>query len=562
MATRKRYPGPVPFEASDRQLFFGRQRDIDRLAQLIQLERMVVLFGKSGMGKTSLLNAGVVPQLKDSNPKLKEMFVRVRRAIPNDPLTLRQIFSQHIEDLPNAFPLLDKLAEELPDQEANSIWTQFKRYQLAHGTDKTYLIVFDQFEEFFTHPTAEIDSFLRELSELFYTTVPQAYRDAILKLSREGTKLTDETVNLLFAPIQVKIVFSLRIENLSEMTRLAPYFPSILSTTHQLNTLQKEEAEAAIIGPAQMSGDFDSPPFAFAPAALDSVFDALFDKERKQIECFQLQIVCEYLASVARQKGARADSMIVFTVVELGDLKKVYEDYYLRQINKLKTEERVLAQLVLEKELLINDQRYLKYSQAIEDETGATPELLEKLVNSNLIRAEVLPGGKYYEISHDQFIPALKKARQAREDDERLQRHLDAQKEARKLEEERTKFENARRLDKIEKEAIKAMRKESTRKTFRFFWERAVRKERANLVRSYLLLGGIVVSVLTILGMGIYFAISERAEDRQFKVWQEQLRQTNDALRQQIEQGNLPAEQTRELLKQYESLQQSTLEKD
>ena len=61
-----RYPGAQPFTAGDRRIFYGRETDTRRLAALIRLEQMVVLYGTSGLGKSSLLNAAVVPRLEES----------------------------------------------------------------------------------------------------------------------------------------------------------------------------------------------------------------------------------------------------------------------------------------------------------------------------------------------------------------------------------------------------------------------------------------------------------------------------------------------------------------
>ena len=58
-----RYPGVRPFPEGDKSLFFGRDRDIADLYEMVRAERLVVLFGKSGYGKSSLLNAGVLPRL-------------------------------------------------------------------------------------------------------------------------------------------------------------------------------------------------------------------------------------------------------------------------------------------------------------------------------------------------------------------------------------------------------------------------------------------------------------------------------------------------------------------
>ena len=61
-----RYLGVQPFKTSDKHIFFGRDEDIDNLLDLIMLEKLIVLFGKSGYGKSSLLSAGIVPKLTDS----------------------------------------------------------------------------------------------------------------------------------------------------------------------------------------------------------------------------------------------------------------------------------------------------------------------------------------------------------------------------------------------------------------------------------------------------------------------------------------------------------------
>lgn len=59
--------GLVPFAESERDVFFGRDRERDELAALITAEgfRAGLLYGESGVGKTSLLRAGLVPHLRD-----------------------------------------------------------------------------------------------------------------------------------------------------------------------------------------------------------------------------------------------------------------------------------------------------------------------------------------------------------------------------------------------------------------------------------------------------------------------------------------------------------------
>ena len=60
---QKRYPGVKPFATTEQELFFGRDRDIEDLWNLLWLSKLVVLFGKSGYGKSSLINAGILPEI-------------------------------------------------------------------------------------------------------------------------------------------------------------------------------------------------------------------------------------------------------------------------------------------------------------------------------------------------------------------------------------------------------------------------------------------------------------------------------------------------------------------
>jgi len=59
------YVGARPFHAEDRRVFFGRDQETRDLVGLLISSRAVLLHSKSGIGKTSLLNAGLIPQLEE-----------------------------------------------------------------------------------------------------------------------------------------------------------------------------------------------------------------------------------------------------------------------------------------------------------------------------------------------------------------------------------------------------------------------------------------------------------------------------------------------------------------
>jgi tetratricopeptide (TPR) repeat protein len=65
MSVEQPYPGTRPFQAADRGRFFGRTAEAGALAELWQTNRLTIVHGYAGSGKTSLLRAGVLPSVQD-----------------------------------------------------------------------------------------------------------------------------------------------------------------------------------------------------------------------------------------------------------------------------------------------------------------------------------------------------------------------------------------------------------------------------------------------------------------------------------------------------------------
>jgi len=58
------FRGLLPFEPQHAALFFGRDREIEDVASLLEERRLLAVTGVSGSGKSSLVLAGVVPMLQ------------------------------------------------------------------------------------------------------------------------------------------------------------------------------------------------------------------------------------------------------------------------------------------------------------------------------------------------------------------------------------------------------------------------------------------------------------------------------------------------------------------
>jgi tetratricopeptide (TPR) repeat protein len=77
------YVGPRPYRAAERHIFFGRTEDALAIASLWSHNRLTVIHGQAGVGKSSLINAAVVPLLDNTKFNVLPMGrVTTRRAFP------------------------------------------------------------------------------------------------------------------------------------------------------------------------------------------------------------------------------------------------------------------------------------------------------------------------------------------------------------------------------------------------------------------------------------------------------------------------------------------------
>src|SRR3954469_9645493 len=61
------WPGLASFTEELSGFFYGRDEEIRTLTRLLERKALTVLFGQSGLGKSSLLQAGVFPKLRATN---------------------------------------------------------------------------------------------------------------------------------------------------------------------------------------------------------------------------------------------------------------------------------------------------------------------------------------------------------------------------------------------------------------------------------------------------------------------------------------------------------------
>ncbi len=447
-----RYPGIRSFTKDDSHIFYGRNKDIEQLAQFISLEKMVALYGKSGLGKTSLLNAGVVPHFIETGKKCKVTNIRFGNYIAAD-------IHSDIKDFVNLTPV-QKFKDAVigkPDEafwnsfvstkitkDTNSLWSYFKCFQ-SQQPDIEHILIFDQFEELFTYQDSDIEAFKNELAALLYGTMPTLFKVIMNKaMATDRDFFTSEEIDFVYQPLKIRIVLAIRTDRLSFLDRLSDRLPTILQNCYELKPLENEDAEQAIVEPAMnKTKKFSSPDFTYDSSALKAILNFLSENGKKKIESFQLQIICQYCENIIIERKSQNGSSL--KLAELGDLKNIFKNYYDSQILKIEAEQRANARRLIEDELIL-DQNRMSLPEAIILKKNITKKLLTDLVNNFLLRAEPnTVGGISYELSHDTLVAPILEARTLRVEEEGRNEELRKKSEELRLAQEKAKQEKLER---------------------------------------------------------------------------------------------------------------------
>ncbi|NUO00603.1 MAG: hypothetical protein HUU01_08305 [Saprospiraceae bacterium] len=505
MFKQYRYPGARPFDTAQQHIFFGRATDVDALERLLSLEQLVVLYGKSGLGKSSLLNAGLLPRA-EANLKLQPQTVRFGAFTKDNPTTPLEKSKARIVMAPS--PLLDRIH---PNDE-DSLWYHLKSRQLADNEvkNKGFLLVFDQFEELFTYPEEDVKNFARQLSEALFTTIPDRYRAQLkLRMEEHPDFLSAGDLERLHTPFRLKVLMAIRSDRMELLNRLKAFLPQIMDNLHELSALDPEQAEAAILSPAFAPGDFASPSFDYEDPALDQLLDFLSDGGTETIESFQLQILCSHLEQeVVIKQGRR-----IITLADLENPADILENYYLLRIGEIANDDdRLAARHLIEDGLIFEEEerRISLYEGQVLRDYGIRPELLRQLLDTHLIRSEPsLRGGYTYELSHDTLVAPVLRAKAVRLEAERIrQAQLAKQEQEKALAELRQKAEEEAAKRK-EAEALRSQA-EAAQKEAELARTKAEEEKQKAQKNFYIAMGMVVLSLISSILAGYLYDQAEK----------------------------------------------------
>jgi tetratricopeptide (TPR) repeat protein len=472
--------GLASFSEESRSFFYGREEEVAELARRVQRKLLTVLFGQSGLGKTSILRAGLVPRLR--NQGYCPVYVRVDYN-PDAPTPAQQI-KQAILRETAASGTWTRVGVAVENE---SLW-EFLHHrddllQDAQGKSLMPLLIFDQFEEIFT--LAQSDDVGRERAAQFIEGLAELVENRPSKALEAKLEEDDSAVERFdFSRCDYRVLITLREDYLAHLEGLKGDMPSITQNRMRLAPMTGQQALAAVTGPG---GSLVSEEVA---QAIVRFVAGGAELANAQVEPSLLSLICRELNDKRIAAGRSEISLDLLA----GSHASILSDFYERALH----DQPEAVRCVIEDMLLtdsgfrenVAEERLVSALSA----AGAAPDALPVLVNRRLLRIEERLDARRVELTHDVLCSVVQSSRlrrQEREAREAGERMLAAQRE----------------------------RERATRHT---------------LVRTRQVAAGCMVLAVCAIGASIYaYASAQRA--RQAEVMAEQTRTLADKARTQAE---------------------------
>ena len=376
------------YDVDEADLFFGRDAETQVLTTLVLGHRLVVLYGRSGSGKTSLLHAGVIAGLGPDDASV----LAVGRPVHSSAYPTASTPAYN----PFTFALLSSWAPHLPPHTIRGLTISQFLLGLDVGLDRydgelPLIAVVDQFEEVFGD-------------------IPQwtAHRDGFLDQLAEAVK-TVERLHLLLSLDQRVLG-----EVLPHEARLSRGDRSY----YRLLPLGREAALEAVKGPLTSTGR------SFAPGVAEALVDRLRTTNVTNalgvtsgdvagpVEPRSLQVVC-----TALWQGL-PDGVATITRDHLeayADVESILTDLCAQAVDEVAAAEG-LAEPVLWKwleETFVTDlgTRGVAY-EGLDTTAGLPHSVARAFEKHSILRSEKRLGSVWFELQHDGLIGPIRRGRE------------------------------------------------------------------------------------------------------------------------------------------------------
>lgn len=389
--------GLASYEYEDSYRFFGREKELEKLKECVSSNLITTIYGISGSGKTSLINAGMCPQIE------KEHFLPVRiRLEHNSSRTYSQQIIKAVSDamakVEGEIEVLDQLSSPELVPEREKLWLFFYASTFWSATNHhIYPVVFiDQFEEIFTKNDNEevIKDFFEGISALQYENPPAT----ITKILENEERHTSLNVTQDF-----RVVLIMREDFLARLEDYTYDSPALRKNRVGIKRMNGSQALEVITRPIPELVSRDVALRIIAKVVGRNIKDAPTFLDQLSVDTSLLSLFCsEVYLKAAEQKH---ETITRELIDQFGE--NILTSFY---SNTMKLVPQPTAEY-LETHLLTRSG--FRNAVAMEDieADGIRKEDLNKLCEKRLIRIETSEGTERVEFTHDVLCSIAKEHR-------------------------------------------------------------------------------------------------------------------------------------------------------
>ncbi|MEO7500123.1 MAG: hypothetical protein ABIX11_11070, partial [Casimicrobiaceae bacterium] len=392
--------GLASFTEETRAYFYGREDEIGELCRRVQRKLLTILFGQSGLGKTSILRAGIVPRLRPDG--YCPVYVRIDYS-PESPPPSEQIK----QAIFRATQAQGQWTQVGVAEAGESLW-EFLHHRddiLRDASGKTLipLLIFDQFEELFT--LAQGDEFGRQRAAQFIEDLADLVENRAPKALEAKMDADESAVEKFdFSRSDYRILIALREDYLAHLEGLKSAMPSISQNRMRLARMTGAQALSAVMKPG---GKLVSEEVA---GAIVRFIAGGAELPNAEVEPALLSLICRELnnARIAQHRREISADLLA------GSRETILTDFYERTL----ADQPPGVRQFIEDNLLtesghresLAEERVVKGLTA----AGAQHGALATLVNRRLLRIEERLDMRRVELTHDVLCGVVKASRDVR----------------------------------------------------------------------------------------------------------------------------------------------------
>ncbi|MFN9426972.1 MAG: AAA family ATPase [Cyanobacteriota bacterium] len=445
------YKGLNPYEERDSEIFFGREQEIQEVVNNLLAWRLTVLYGKSGVGKSSLLRAGVTHLIREEAQRNVEELGTPKLAVVVFPDRERE-FSWRDDPLANLLghieqsltAMRERFAEqgrEIQSPPASSdLLSMLQGWTKALGdeqSDGNLYIILDQLEEYFLYHSSTLDSPAIAVDS-FFTAFCHAANTPSLR---------------------VNFLLSLREDAYTNLDRFSPWIPHLFDHRLSIGPLTGEAGEKAIKCPLLHYNALHNASVEIEQALVDEVLSEVQvgrvvlgqaglggvqvsprAKADMQIETPYLQLVLKRLWDEEMGRN-HSHKLRLETFGQLGRAQQIIKDHLQVQMQQMDHLQQYLAASIFQ---YLVSPTGTKYAYSIEDlasDLKVNPDQIQPLLeylakgDQRIVRPvdraiPAHPERQRYEIFHDALAPAVLQWRDNFLKDQEKQELVEKQKKA------------------------------------------------------------------------------------------------------------------------------------